>query len=95
MGAVNFWEDLELAAANLVKDALLGERIDKVALELEKSTDLLYKAANPHLPQQLNLLQWLKVLKKTQNFAPVRQLAEACGFLVLPGVATRWSCCGC
>ena len=79
-----FWEDLDLTSANLVRDTLLGQRIDKAAQQIEKSPDLLYKASNPNFPQQLNLKQWLAILRYTANFLPVRDLAEACGFIVIP-----------
>jgi hypothetical protein len=78
-----FWDDPHTSAANLVRDTLMGQRVEKVAEILGKSADLLYKAANPGMPQQLNLEQWLRALKFTQNFEPVRQLGEACGFLMI------------
>jgi hypothetical protein len=79
-----FWEDLDAAAAALVRDTLLGENVERVAQKLERSPDLLYKAANPTTPQQLNLKQFLNILKITGNYRAVRQLAQACGFLVVP-----------
>lgn len=79
----NFWDDLDTASAHLVRDTLLGENVEEVAKEIDRSPDLLYKASHPHLPQQLNLKQWLRALKFTGNYQAVRQLGEACGFIMV------------
>ncbi len=84
MAEKKFWEDLDAASAHLVRDTLLGENIEEVGRRIDRSPDLLYKASHPHLPQQLNLKQWLGALKYTGNYQAVRQLGEACGFLMLP-----------
>jgi hypothetical protein len=79
-----FWEDLDASAADLVRDTILGENVEKLAQALGKSPDLLYKAANPTTIQQLNLKQFLALLQKTKNYRALKRLSAACGFLLIP-----------
>lgn len=83
MAGKNFWDDLDESTAEMVRLTLFGENVERVAQSMEKSADLFYKAANAGAPQQLNLKQFCKIIQKTGNYAAVKLLAEACGFVVV------------
>jgi len=77
----DFFEDPQAAAALVVRLSKLSLSCKKVAVELDKTESLVHKWGEDDAPQSPNLVQFIKVLKRTRDFDGVRRLAEACGFV--------------
>lgn len=82
-----FEDDPEAAASQLVQTTIIksGTPVARIAQELGKSEDLVYKWANAKATEQnIHLFAALKLMRITGDLTILREAAALFGFVLLP-----------